>query len=79
MTDADDRLVIGRWIEHQRKGRKWSQTHLAVRAGVSLNTVYLVESGANSHVSSILAIVHALNGRLRVLDSVPPDEIPHIL
>lgn len=74
MSDPDDLLLYGRWIERERKSRHWSQAQLAARAHVSLNTVYLIEAGANSRLSSLLAIVRALNGRLSVL----PD-VPHIL
>lgn len=64
---VDDLLTIGRWIEQQRKARKWSRPVLAARAGVAENTVYLMEMGANTRMTSMLAVVSALDGHLRLV------------
>lgn len=59
-----DLLTIGRWIERERKARKWTQEQLAARAGVSRHTVYQVETGAGARTASTFAMIYALEGKL---------------
>jgi transcriptional regulator with XRE-family HTH domain len=72
---SDDLLTIGRWVERERKARHWSRPRLALEAGISENTVYLLEVGANTRTSSLLRVIAALEARLVLrypTDSVPP-------
>jgi DNA-binding XRE family transcriptional regulator len=54
-------LTAGRWVEATRKVRKLTREQLAARAGVSVNTVYLLETGANTRMSSMCAVLDALD------------------
>jgi ribosome-binding protein aMBF1 (putative translation factor) len=70
MSEPDDLLLIGRWIERERKARGWSRPQLAKRSGVAPNTVYLVENGANSHTQTLMWLVDALGGKVSLTSAV---------
>jgi DNA-binding XRE family transcriptional regulator len=63
---TDPLLDVGRWVETHRKARKLTRGQLAARAGVAVNTVYLLETGANTRMSSMCAVLGALDATILV-------------
>jgi transcriptional regulator with XRE-family HTH domain len=63
-------IILGRDIRKEREARGWSQTELAVRAGVSLPTVTRVESGKKASATTLEALAAALDSS----DPIPPKE-----
>ena len=47
---------VGRQLRAARKALRLSQAQVAARAGLTPNTVYLIEAGANTRLSSVLAV-----------------------
>ena len=64
MTTIDDLRVL---VREQRKERNWSQRKLAEKAGVGLNTVFLLESSTNDiYLDTLTRILTALGYEIKV-------------
>lgn len=77
MTTLAERLKLARTL----KGPIWTQTHLAVAAGVSKATVAMIESGARQSKGSIPELAKALGVRYEWLltgdgEMYPPEANP---
>ena len=56
----DDVKTIGERLKHARLRKDWTQTDLAVAAGVSQGTIGNIESGARKGLASLVPIAEAL-------------------
>jgi transcriptional regulator with XRE-family HTH domain len=65
----NDLRQIGQWVERERKARHWTKQQLAARAGVSENTVYLLETGANARVSTLSAVLGVFDAKIAISPS----------
>ena len=67
---------FGEALREARKRMGWSQSELAERSGVHLNTVSQVErGGADPRLSTLLALGHTLGVELNVsINGMPPSD-----
>jgi len=61
-----DPPLLGPLLERARKRKGLTQLQVAQQAKVSTNTVYLLESGADSHVSTLLKVAHVVGVRVEL-------------
>lgn len=60
-------------VRQRRKDKGWSQRWLAMKAGVSPNTVFLLEHSSNDiYLDSLLKILTALGMKLEVGNASTP-------
>lgn len=72
MTTLDDLRVL---VREKRKERSWTQEKLAEMAGVSKNTIFLLETGKNDiYLYSLTRILTALGYEIKV--EAEPTTVP---
>jgi transcriptional regulator with XRE-family HTH domain len=59
----DDLVRVGQMIERERKARKLSREQLAALVEVSENTIYRLETGANTTLETFFRTLHALKAQ----------------
>lgn len=60
-------------VRQRRKDKGWSQKWLAIKAGVSHNTVFLLENSSNDiYLDSLLKILTALGMKLEMGNASAP-------
>lgn len=77
-TPADVAASLAKRIRAERKRRRWTQSELAVRSGLSVATVARLESTGQGQLSSLIGVVAAL-GRLRDFDALLVEQGPATL
>jgi transcriptional regulator with XRE-family HTH domain len=66
---------LGKRIKRHRVERNLSQSEIATRSGLSRRTITAIENGEGSTLTTLIAILRALNA-LDVLESFLPDPGP---
>lgn len=69
MTAVDELVHLGRMIERERKARKLTRAKLAEQADVTEQTIYHLETGANSSTRTLLNTLKALKTQSVVCSS----------
>lgn len=59
----DDLVRVGQLIERERKARHMTQDQLAALVGVSPNTIYRLEGGANTTLGTFFRTLQVLKAQ----------------
>lgn len=74
MTDAAILAEIGKRVKATRAKKRLSQGEVATRAGISTFTVSQIETGKNSSLSSLIAVMRVLR-LLENFESLIPEPV----
>jgi len=74
MTDAAIASELGKRIKATRLKKKFTQTEVAERAGISVFTVSQIENGKNTSLASLIAVMRVLK-LLENFDGLIPEPV----
>ena len=71
-------MELGNRIRHKRIQKRFTQSSLAHRAGISVYTLQKMEQGQSYNVSTLIQVLRALNELDQLEHFLPPVEISPI-
>ena len=74
-TDKAILLELGNRIRHKRIRKRFTQSDLAQRAGISIYTLQKMEHGQSYNVSTLILVLRALGELDQLEHFLPPVEI----
>ena len=77
-TDRDILMELGKRIREKRIQKRFKQSELAQRAGISIYTLQKMEYGKSYNVSTLIQVLRALNELDQIDNFLPEVEISPI-
>lgn len=77
-TDKAILVELGNRIRHKRIQKRFKQSDLALRAGISDYTLQKMEQGKSYNISTLIQVLRALNELDQLEHFLPPVEISPI-
>lgn len=75
LSNSQIEQELGKRLKNHRVSRNLSQSDVATRSGLSRRTISAIENGEGSSLTTLIAILRALNA-LNTLESFLPDPGP---